>query len=103
MSKAEELFTAIPKLHNCAQAVADGNNASAEQVATLATAGGGRAPEGVCGALYAAMLLAGDNRKDDIRQEFATILGADTCRALKSIGVPCLKCVQTADMLLNKK
>ena len=51
--KAFELFTAVPKLHNCAQAVADGMGRK-DLVLELAACGGGRAPEGLCGALHSA-------------------------------------------------
>ena len=52
-NKALELFTAVPKMHNCAQAVAEGCG-HPEMVAELASCGGGRAPEGLCGALHSA-------------------------------------------------
>ena len=101
MENAADFFTAVPRRHNCAQAVAAANGASQEQIAALASCGGGRAPEGLCGALYSAMTLAGAAKGDMIRKAFAMELGADTCRALKAAGVPCLKCVETAERLLR--
>ena len=103
MARASDYFTAVPKLHNCAQSVAAANGASQEQLAALASFGGGRAPEGLCGALYSAMMLAGAAKGDMLRKAFATELGADTCRALKAAGVPCLKCVETAERLLRSQ
>ena len=43
MNKAVELFTAVPKLHNCAQAVADGAG-NRELACEMAACGGGKAP-----------------------------------------------------------
>lgn len=101
MSKALELFTATPKLHNCAQAVAGGFDRD-DLVAELATQGGGKAPEGRCGALHAAMLLAGDNQ-DRVREEFIAELGSEQCIALKrELKVPCAKCVEIGEKLANK-
>lgn len=97
MSKALDLFTAIPKLHNCAQAVAASKGASAEEVAKCAAFGGGRAPEGLCGALYAAMLFAPEDKRQKIADDFQAALGETHCKALKAMGVPCTKCVETAD------
>ena len=54
MNKAFELFTAVPKLHNCAQAVAAGAG-NETLAAAMQSCGGGRAPLGRCGALYAAL------------------------------------------------
>ena len=62
MCKAVELFTAVPKLHNCAQAVAAGagDEALAE---SMKVCGGGKAPLGRCGALHAALELTPAERK----------------------------------------
>ena len=38
MTKAHQLFTAVPKKHNCAQAVMDGCGGTPEQVAEMAFA-----------------------------------------------------------------
>ncbi len=56
MNRASELFSAVPHRHNCAQAVACGCGGE-ELYNELQSCGCGRAPGGVCGALYAAQLL----------------------------------------------
>ena len=56
MNRASELFSAVPHRHNCAQAVACGCGGE-DLYNELQSCGGGRAPGGVCGALYAAQLL----------------------------------------------
>ena len=101
MSKALDLFTAVPRQHNCAQSVAAGNGGSDELVAQLATAGGGRAPGGLCGALYAATLLVSEERRQALIDAFGAALGETHCLALKKLGVPCTKCVEMADSLVD--
>ena len=100
MSRALELFTAVPRRHNCAQSVAAGNDGSKDLVAQLATAGGGHAPDGLCGALYAAIQLVPEEKRQSVIDTFGTALGETHCLALKKLGVPCTKCVETADSLV---
>ena len=64
--------------------------------------GGGRAPEGTCGALYGAIQVAPE-LEAQLRAEFAVQNGAETCRQLKGDGkVPCEVCVRTACEILEK-
>ena len=100
--KALGFFTAVPKMHNCAQAVACG--AGREDLKDeLAKCGGGKAPEGLCGALYAALLLAPVEKHDEIKQKFAEKAAYLTCREIKTISkFPCADCVALASELLEK-
>ena len=102
MEKALELFTATPRMHNCAQSVAGGLGRS-ELLPELAGCGGGRAPGGVCGALHAAMLIAGPEKAAAIREEVVAELGSDKCAELKRGGVPCATCVETAARLARER
>lgn len=99
--KALEFFTAVPRLHNCAQAVACGCG-HCELKDQLASCGGGRAPEGVCGALYAAGLVVGEENREKVYQDFISENGSSLCRELKANSVPCPKCVETAAALAEK-
>ena len=100
--KALGFFTAVPKLHNCAQAVACGADRE-DLKEELAKCGGGKAPEGLCGALYAALLLAPKDKHDDIKREFAAKAGFLTCREIKTVSkFPCADCVALASELLEK-
>ena len=102
MNKALELFTATPRKHNCAQATACGLGHD-ELYETLAACGGGKAPGGRCGALHAAMLIAGEARAEELRRRFAAELGAETCAELKrTLFVPCARCVETAAKLAEE-
>lgn len=102
MNKALELFTAVPRMHNCAQAVGCGLGRD-ELFAELAECGGGRAPEGRCGALHAAMRIVGPARAEEVRSKFAAALGSDKCAVLKrELRVPCAECVAAAAALAEE-
>lgn len=101
-NKAVELFCAVPKMHNCAQAVADGAG-RADLLDEMKLCGGGRAPENICGALHAAMTIAGAEKASLIKDAFLSELGAVSCTALKNeLAIPCAKCVEIAAELLEK-
>ncbi|MCF0212144.1 MAG: redox-active protein [Bacteroidales bacterium] len=103
--KATDTFHHPDYGHNCAQAVAyrwrekyDDPNI----VEQMALCGGGRAPEGICGALYAAM-QACPAQADSIKEKFAQQCGATTCRMLKTVcRTPCTQCVDVADSLVEQ-
>lgn len=102
MSKAVELFTAVPKMHNCAQAVAAG--AGDETLsAELQSCGGGRAPGGRCGALHAALLLTPEDSHAELINRFCAAAGAETCREIKAGNppYPCAECVRTGAELVE--
>ena len=100
MGKAEELFAAPGHPYNCAQSVAAGAGHE-ELVPELASCGGGRAPEGLCGALHAALRLAPAYAHSEIKRQFEAGAGALTCRAIKGTAhTPCAKCVALAADLL---
>lgn len=103
MNKAVELFTAVPKLHNCAQAVAAGAG-NEELAAQMKVCGGGNAPEGRCGALHAALCLTKPENHAKLIAEFVQQATAESCKAIKSAGkpFPCAECVRLAAELLEK-
>ncbi len=101
-NRAVEIFTSIPKTHNCAQSVAAGCE-RADLTAELQAAGGGRAPEGRCGALFAALLLTPAEKHAEIIAEFTACAGAETCREIKTVHhFPCAKCVELGAELVEK-
>ena len=63
MNRAVEIFSEIPRKCNCAQAVAAGLERD-DLLPELAACGGGKAPGGRCGALHAAMLIAGEGKAE---------------------------------------
>jgi len=96
MNKAVEIYSRVPKTHNCAQAVAEGCGRH-DLVETLKTCGGGRAAEGFCGALYAALLMNPPERHAAIRKAFYDEVGSEYCNEIRSARtVPCARCVEIA-------
>lgn len=102
MNKCVEIFSEVPRRCNCAQAVAAGFDRD-DLVPELRSAGGGNAPGNRCGALHAAMLIAGENGAEVIRRGFNAELGGESCSMLKKeLHVPCTRCVGCAAELLEK-
>ncbi len=101
MPTALEFFTATPRKHNCAQAVMAAHGGSQQDVEDCAFCGGGRAPDGLCGALYAAIQLHPE-AEEAIKLRFATTCGALTCREIKmNAKTPCADCVANASAILD--
>ena len=92
---------------NCAQSVAMAWTAKGAGDfsidAELSSHGGGRAPEGMCGALYAATLLAGDH-EESVTNEFKGFSdGLIGCREIRKVKkLSCIQCVGIAAALLEK-
>ena len=102
MNRASEVFSEVPRKYNCAQSVAAGLGRD-DLVPQLASCGGGKAPEGRCGALYAAMLISGESKSADVRAKFVAAAGSEYCKVLKQeLKFPCAKCVETAAALAEK-
>ena len=100
--KALESLRKPPLSHNCAQAVAHAVGQD-DRVEEFSGCGTGRAPDGLCGALYCAMTLAG-NDAAAVSEAFEKKLGYTHCRDLKQKGrVPCPDCVFCAAEILEEK
>ncbi len=91
---------------NCAQSVLRAfqphPNISDEDILQAKYHGGGRAEEGLCGALYAALRLTDDPAtRQQLKAEFVTKAGADKCREIRRAAlIPCVECVRLAASLL---
>lgn len=93
---AETLHSQKPKKYNCAQAVAKAFNRD-DLVEPLAICGGGQAPDGLCGALYAAMLILPESRQEVMKQCFHQAAGDIQCRPIRQTGnTSCTQCVRIA-------
>ena len=94
---------------NCAQSVAAAWHKKTAQNFTLTEEfsgyGHGKAPEGLCGALYATQRIVEDKHQAEcIISKFMHISGGHvTCEAIRSAGkLPCSQCVEiAADLLEN--
>lgn len=97
------------RLGNCAQAVAyawkektDGTECLGS---TMARFGSGRAPEGVCGAVYAAGYILGEDGAGPLYDKFRELHGGSIdCREIRgSHTLNCVECVEAAAELLEKE
>ncbi len=101
VEQALATFRTPPHMYNCAQTVCAAFGRE-DLLDAMKSCGGGRAPEGTCGALYGAMQVAPE-RAEEIKAAFAAANGATQCRQLKGENrVPCQVCVRTAAELLLK-
>lgn len=99
-----------PKKLNCAQAVIAafrekfGLDENAVQL--FASFGSGKAPEGECGALYAAKFILKDDHPDKLeecRNIFISKAGSAKCKEIRKINkLPCIGCVETVAEFLEK-
>lgn len=102
--KAVDAFT--KERLNCAQSVLKAFNETCQvdeqRIIEAKAYGGGRAEEGLCGALYGAILLLDDQEQiSKLKEEFALTAGSQKCREIKSgSGFPCTECVRLAARLL---
>jgi hypothetical protein len=104
-STALQVFRQPPARLNCAQAVIHSYRAVSKDDAhspeDFKGMGGGKAPDGICGALFAACTVhSGD--APCLIQRFLSRLGGITCKELKGGGVSCESCVGVAAELLEE-
>ncbi len=94
--KAVAFYSQTPKVYNCAQAVALAFGRD-DLLGPMQSCGGGRAPDGLCGALYAALSVAPEDRSERIKTSFQKATGSLLCREIRPAGkVSCLECVRAA-------
>ena len=104
MGKASDFFRTAERL-NCAQSVLRYFGYPPEEIEQMRRNGGGCAPGGLCGALYAAKVVLNDDAKfAELCREFGKSTGgALTCREIKGgSGLPCPACVDLAASLAEK-
>lgn len=93
---------------NCAQAVAlawkDKKQPESDHHVRFSGCGGGKAPEGLCGALHAACELGGNPLKEKLKEKFSRAAqGHITCREIRQNRImPCAECVATAAGILEE-
>jgi hypothetical protein len=78
---------------------------SDEQIAEAKKNGGGRAENGICGALHsAAQLAANDEVRQSLHERFIAHAGSDKCREIRGEGnLSCSGCVELAAKTLHEK
>lgn len=105
--KSELFFHMPPYNLNCAQAILKGFqkefDITDEEIEEYRAWGGGRAKDGICGALFSAERLLRQTGRPGITEEFNKLAGETHCHAIKSLKFSCLDCVRLADELLNER
>lgn len=108
--RAVDYFHAGPNNWNCAQSIVksfqtEANMSDEDIELTYRSKGGGRAEGGLCGAVYSAKQVLGEDSPEAIalEEEFRQQWDVLTCRDLKAVKrVPCTDTVSLADKLLEK-
>ncbi|MCD8283847.1 MAG: redox-active protein [Opitutae bacterium] len=99
---AVKIFHAAPDFYNCAQAVA-ASCGRADLLDKMKLCGGGRAPSGLCGALYAATQVLPPEKCAEARAAFVAANGAETCVKLKkNPNIKCADRVASAVAIVEK-
>ena len=102
MDEIKKALSTFRNPYNCAQAVQAAFEDNPAETERLASCGGGKAPEGLCGALYAALTLSDESNTQIIRTKFREIVGAETCQEIKSkCKTSCPNCVEAASTILK--
>ena len=106
--KSEEHFHKTPHNFNCAQAVLKGFQhhfqIEDEEIETFRAHGGGRAAEGLCGALHAANHLMKKLGHEPLNQHFIEKAIHEKCKDIKlNKTCTCEECVKIADELVQSK
>ncbi len=112
VAKAKAYYTdrSGPKKLNCAQAVIaafrEKFGLDENAVNLFASFGSGKAPEGECGALYAAKFILNGNHRDKLeecRNVFMSKAGSVKCKEARQLKkLPCVGCVETMAEFLDK-
>jgi len=100
-------FHSSPENLNCAQAVLKGFQTefsiTDQEIDDFRACGGGRAENGVCGALFAAESLLRQAGKLSVEEEFSAKAGDIHCLNIKKSKFLCTECVALADELVEKR
>ncbi len=101
VDRAFTTFRKEPFRYNCAQTICDAVGRQ-DLLAAMSGFGQGRAPEGLCGALYAALQCTPEEKREALLKKFADKLGHTKCKDLQRQGkVDCHTCVATAALLAD--
>ncbi len=103
--KSEDHFHKKPDNFNCAQAILKGFQhhfqIEDEEIETFRAYGGGRATEGLCGALHAANHLMKKIGREPLNKHFTEKVTHEKCKDIKlNKTYTCEECVRIADELI---
>jgi len=101
-AKANYTGQGVARRLNCAESVVDAFQEKfplqAEDSSIFSACGGGRAPDGLCGSLYAAKVLLGKHRPqkvDECGRVLESRAGSTRCREIRALKkLSCVGCVE---------
>lgn len=105
MDEVEKAISLFRNPYSCAQTIyAAFGGTDKSRLAYYKENSGGRAPENMCGALFAALELAPESERQAISASFAERVGSTKCREIKALHkTPCEECVLAAAEILKSK
>ena len=103
MDKMQLVLETFRNPYSCAQTIWAAYGSSDDRLDEMKANSGGRAPENMCGALYAALQILPEERRQSARENFAKLAGSTKCLEIKTkFKTPCQDCVKFAATLLEK-
>jgi hypothetical protein len=100
-------FHILPEKLNCAQALLKGFQQEMKisdlEIEEYRAWGGGRAKDGICGALYAAERILSQAKKESVVEEFKKQVGSVDCITLKNGELSCEEYVRMVDELVEAR
>ncbi len=103
MDKKSAALSKFRKPYTCAQTIwAAFADERGDNLASMKINSGGRAPENMCGALYAALQILPPEKRESAAAEFARRAGSTKCLEIKTkYKTPCSDCVKIAAELFE--
>lgn len=105
-NKSASYFHTTTQNYNCAQSILKGFQKEFEitdtEIEEFRAWGGGRAKDGICGAIFAANYLISKTNKPTLTDKFQFIAGGIKCTDIKEKKFSCAEYVRIADELLEK-
>ena len=104
MDKKEEALSKFRNPYSCAQTIwAAFGDTDEGHLANMKENSGGRAPDNMCGALYAALRILTQDRQAEAVAIFTQKAGSTKCLEIKTkFKTPCPRCVEIAAEILSK-
>lgn len=103
MDKMRQALERFRNPYSCAQTIWAAYGDDENRLDEMKPNSGGRAPDNMCGALYAALQVLPEERRQAAKENFEKLAGSTKCLEIKTkFKTPCQDCVKFAATLLEK-
>ncbi len=103
MDKMRQALERFRNPYSCAQTIWAAYGGGDDRLDEMKANSGGRAPDNMCGALYAALQILPEGKRRETEEKFAKLAGSTKCLEIKTkFKTPCQDCVKFAATLLEK-